>query len=487
MHIPEYSISKTSFLKFEQCNKAFFLYKNHPYLRDKLSTDKQLTFKRGHEVGFFAQQLFPGGLDVSKETKGAAAGSELTKTLIQNKTKTIYEATFIYNGVLIMVDILTLVDGKYTAYEVKSSIKISENYLKDAYLQYYVLKYSLESFDDLFLVTLNPEYICEKEIDPKKLFRKRSVKQKAEDNFTYFEHQIKAAHLVLEQNLIPNIAIGKQCFRPYQCDFFGNCWKDSIQENSIFNLPYMDKGKLFEWYNTGIKTINQIPDDLIEKPAALKIKKAIENKTSIIDKEKIKDFLLHIKEPVVAMDMEMWSPAIPQLEGTKPFEQIPFLVSFYNGKETTYFFAEHRVDDRGLFAKNLIKLSNTYSSIIVYDKTMEVSTINNLIHKYPELAEDLNTLKSKLIDVFDIFLNLHYYDPAFKSNFSLKVVSAVLLEDINYTKISSGLEAMNYFEQFRLAELELDREVLKNELVTYCNTDTEATLKLIYFLRNLSA
>src|SRR4051812_36302434 len=140
MSSPGYSISKTSFLKFEQCQKAFFLYKNHPYLRDKLSVDKQLTFKRGHDVGFFAQQLFPGGIDVSKETKSSTAGYELTLTLIENKTPVIYEATFLYKGVLIMVDILTLVDGVYTAYEVKSSMKVSETYLKDAYLQYYVLK-----------------------------------------------------------------------------------------------------------------------------------------------------------------------------------------------------------------------------------------------------------------------------------------------------------------------------------------------------------
>ena len=486
MTTSEYSISKTSFLKFEQCQKAFFLYKQHPYLRDKLSTDKRLTFKRGHDVGYFAQQLFPGGIDVSKEAKGTAAGAELTKTLIENKTQHIYEATFIFNGVLIMVDILTFVDGKYMAYEVKSSIKISENYLKDAYLQYYVLKNTLKNFDDLFLVTLNPDYVLEKEIDAKKLFRKRSTKQKAEENFVYFEHQINAAHLVLEQNQIPNIAIGKHCFRPYQCDFFGNCWKDTIQENSIFNLPYMDKGKLFEWYNSGIKTIDQVTDDLVEKPEALKIKKAFESNTTILDLEKIRDFLLRIKEPFVAMDMEIWSPAIPQLEDTKPFEQIPFLVSFYDGKDTTHYFAEHAFDERKKFAEHLIKLSSPYASVIVYDKTMEVSTINNLINKYAELANDLTILKSKLVDVFDIFLNLNYYQPAFKSNFSLKVVSAVLLEDVTYTKINSGLEAMNYFEQFRSAETELDREVLKNELVNYCNTDTEATFKLIAFLRKLT-
>jgi len=481
-----YSISKTSFLKFEQCNKAFFLYKNHPYLRDKFSINKQLTFKRGHDVGYFAQQLFPGGIDVSVEVKGSTAGAELTKTLIQNKTEVIYEATFVYSGVLIMVDILTLSGEKYTAYEVKSSMKISETYLKDAYLQYYVLKNSLLNFDDLFLVTLNPDYIMEKEIDPKKLFRKRSVKLKAEENFSYFQHQINSAHGILEQNIIPNIPIGKHCFRPYQCDYFGTCWKDVISENSIFNLPYIDKNKLFEWHSAGIKTISQVTDELIEKPAAIKIKNAFVKNESIIDNEKIRDFLLRVKAPFIAMDMEIWSAAIPQLEGTKPFEQVPFLVCFYNGNETSHFFSGHSVDERRLFAENLIKLASGHASVIVYDKTMEISVINNLIHRYPELGQELGELKSRLVDVFDVFLDLAYYHPAFKSNFSLKVVSSVLLSDVEYTKITSGLEAMNYFEQYRLADSEMDREVLKNELIKYCNTDTTATYKLVNFLMTLT-
>ena len=278
-----HTISKTSFLKYEQCQKAFFLYKNHPYLRDKLSVDKRLTFKRGHDVGYFAQELFAGGIDISKETKNSAQGIELTKKLIASKEPVIYEATFSYNGVLIMADILCLIEGKYFAYEVKSSLKVSEIYLKDACLQYYVLKNSLPEFEDLFLVTLNPDYILEEKIDPKKLFRKRSIKIKAEENIPYFEFHLKEAQAVLEKNVIPNLPIGKQCFKPYQCDYFGTCWKDTIDENSVFNMPMIDKGKLFEWYHSGIKTIQQISDDLIEKDIPLKIKNAIVNKAAISD------------------------------------------------------------------------------------------------------------------------------------------------------------------------------------------------------------
>ena len=172
-------ISKTAYLKFEQCQKAFFFYKRHPYLRDKISVDKQLTFNRGHQVGDLAQTLFPGGTDVSKQTKNSAEALAVTKTLIENKTAVIYEATFSFNSALIMIDILCLENEKYYAYEVKSSFKISEIYLKDACLQYYVLKNCLPNLEDLFLVTLNQEYVFENEINPKQLFKKRSVKSES--------------------------------------------------------------------------------------------------------------------------------------------------------------------------------------------------------------------------------------------------------------------------------------------------------------------
>src|ERR1043166_8941930 len=115
-------ISKTAFLKYDQCPKAFFLYKKHLYLRDPVSKEKQFTFNRGHDVGKLAQQLFPGGIDVSQNVKNSFEAFELTRQLLGEKKQTIYEATFIYNDLLVMVDILNFENGKWTAYEVKSSL-----------------------------------------------------------------------------------------------------------------------------------------------------------------------------------------------------------------------------------------------------------------------------------------------------------------------------------------------------------------------------
>jgi predicted RecB family nuclease len=475
-------ISKTAFLKFEQCHKAFYFYKKHPYLRDKISIDKQLTFKRGHQVGDLAQTLFPGGIDVSKNSKNSAEGLALTTTLVEKKTPVIYEATFAYNDALIMVDILCLDNEKYTAYEVKSSFKISEVYLKDACLQYYVLKNALTNLEDLFLVTLNQDYVFENEIEPKKLFKKRSVKTESEKNLPYFENQLFNAQLTLEQNKIPNIAIGKHCFKPYQCDYFSNCWKDTINENSIFNLPLLDKEKLFEWYNSGIRTIDEIGSEHDAKAIIYKIKQAYFDNKAIVDKEKITSFLSKIQSPMTAMDMEMWGPAIPQINGTKPFEQLPYLVCFFDGKKNSNVFLEYAKDDRRQFAELLLENTKGFESILVYDGTMEKMVINGLIKLFADLKPDLEHLKTKFIDIFDIFLEFSYYHPAFKTNFSLKTVAGVLLEDISYSKITSGLEAMAYFDQQRSETNPVEKEIIKQELINYCQTDTLATYQLVDFL-----
>ena len=482
-----YSISKTSFLKFEQCQKAFFLYKNHPYLRDKVSVDKQLTFKRGHDVGYFAQQLFPGGIDISKETKNVVQAFELTATHIETKTPVIYEATFVHNGVLVMADILTLNEGVYNAYEIKSSLKVSETYLKDAYMQYFVIKNVLPNLDDLFLVTLNSDYLLENEIDVRKLFKRRSVKQKAQENFNYFEHRIGEAHALLEQNAIPNLPIGKHCFRPYQCDYFGTCWKDTMHEKSIFNLPLINKTTLFDWFESGIKNMDELKDEQFEKPQLLQLKNAILNNSPIINYNAIQTFVNSIKQPAVALDMEIWNPAIPQLPFTKPFEQTPFLVCLYDGETYSNYFTEHLKDDTEIFAKQLIDLTMNYVSVLVYDKTMEITAIDTLARKFPHLADGLHSLKLKIIDLFEIIVNLSYYDPQFKNNFTLKGVAGVVLKDVSYSTISSGLEAMNYYDQYRMATEMEAKEKLKQQLIDYCNTDCFATFQLAGFFRTLSA
>lgn len=473
-------------MKFEQCPKAFFMYKNFPFLKDKLSVDKQLTFKRGHEVGALAQQLFPGGIDVSNSCSNAQAALAYTKELIAQNQEVIYEAAFMHQGFLIYVDILVHINGEYIAYEVKSSLKVSETYLKDAYLQYYVLKHVLKGFQDMFLVTLNGDYRLEGEIEPKKLFKKRGVRVKAEENLAYFAHRLQEANELLDENKIPNTPVGLHCFRPYSCDFFGTCWKDRMHDDSIFHLPMIDKNTLFEWYEMGYKNLTQLDAGMFEKSHQKNIWQAFLEKRPIVNRDSIAVFVGGVKNSMVAMDMEIWNPAIPQLQGSKPFEQIPFLVCTYDGEKQENYFATGTEQGALEFAEALIKLTENYKSVLVYDKTMEISTIEMLIKKVPAQKTPLERLCNKIHDIFEVFLGLHFYDPAFKNNFSLKTTAGVLLgEQIGYAQISSGLEAMAYYNQFLHSEEGEEKEKLKQALIQYCDADSKATFELFGYLKSI--
>lgn len=486
MNPVNYSISKSSFLKFEQCSKAFFLYKKHSYLRDKLSVDKLLTFKRGHDIGYLAHQLFPGGTDVSKETGNISEAVALTNKLIQDKGETIYEATFIFNNLLIMVDILHLENEKYYAYEVKSSLKVSGVYIRDGCLQYYVLKNCLQNFEDLFLVTINGDYVFNGTLEPKQFFKKRSLKTDAEKNFFYFEEKLKEANLILEQNVIPNIAVGKQCFQPYQCDFFETCWKGALtEEKSIFNMPLFGRDKLLEWYTQGITTYDLINDEQIESSKLLQIKQSFSENKPIVKKDQILQLLSKVKEPVAAMDMEIWSASVPRLTGTKPFQQIPFLVCISDGNEQVHFITKHKVDQRRVFAEALISLTSRYNTLLVYDRTMEELCVNSLIECFPDLAVKLTEIKSKLIDLFELVRNLYYFNPSWKNNFSLKAISSTLGEQSAYSDIQSGLEAMNIYEHYRIEENTILAQEVETRLIEYCMTDARTTLQFWQFLKSL--
>jgi hypothetical protein len=168
--------------------KAFLFYiKIIPYLRDSLSKEKQLIFKRGTDVGIFAQQLFPGGIDVTAgEKRDQQLFAEKTKHLIAQGTKTIYEATFIYDDLLVMVDILHKQEDQWIAYEVKSSLKITETYVKDACFQYYVIKNCLPDLVDFNLLTMNPKYVLEGELEITKLFKTTSIMKDAIKNVRIF-------------------------------------------------------------------------------------------------------------------------------------------------------------------------------------------------------------------------------------------------------------------------------------------------------------
>ena len=118
-------LSKSTFIKGVQCHKALYLHKYHFDFSDQINAQQQAMFDRGTSIGVLALKLFPGGVDASpKDYTQYFESFKYTQELINNGVEVIYEAGFCFDHVMCFIDILVKENGRWHAYEVKSSTKV---------------------------------------------------------------------------------------------------------------------------------------------------------------------------------------------------------------------------------------------------------------------------------------------------------------------------------------------------------------------------
>lgn len=219
-------LSKSTFIRGQQCLKSLYLHKKRSFLRDRLSKEQLAKFKRGTNIGILARDLFPGGINLEPKSPSQYRKTVLaTAEEIQQNEYIIYEAGFQADQVLILLDILQKKDQKIYAYEVKSSLGISETYINDAALQYYVISNAGITLEDISIIYINEFYDFKEELDLSKLFIEKSVLQEVLSRQELIAKQIKLGKAATQLTKSPDISVGAHCNIPYPCDFQGHCWK----------------------------------------------------------------------------------------------------------------------------------------------------------------------------------------------------------------------------------------------------------------------
>lgn len=317
-----YILSKSTFVKGNQCTKALYLNRFHKELKDKISDTQEAIFAQGANVGLLAQKLFPGGIDLSPEdyTKFDQA-VEQTKVALLKGNKTLYEPAFVFDEVLCALDILSKVNGKWSAFEVKSSTSVSDTYILDSALQYYVITNSGIKIDDIFIVYINNQYIKNGELDLNKLFIKESILEQVLELQSFIPTKIKELKTVLNQNKIPKVEIGEHCGNPYPCDFAGHCWKH-IPENSVFDIANLRAAKKFELYQKDVVEVKDIPRSFPLNDKQWQQVESHLNDTTVIAKDEIKYFIEQLNFPLRFLDFETFQLCIPVFDNSRPYQQI---------------------------------------------------------------------------------------------------------------------------------------------------------------------
>ena len=197
-----------------------------------------------------------------------------------------------------------------------------------------------------------------------------------------------------------------------------------------------------------------------------------------------------LKYPLYFIDYETYQLAIPELEGTKPYQQLPFQYSLHIIKEKGVpiehkeFLAE--IDDPDYirhFAESMIKDMPENGSVIIYNKSFEPARNNEIARMYPDLKVEMDRINSNIVDFLEPFKQRKYYTKEMHGSASIKAVLPALypndpeLDYHNLPVVHNGGEASEAFLSLKNKSKEEQKEI-RHGLLVYCELDTYAMVKL---------
>ena len=490
------ALSKSLYIRGLQCEKSLWLKKKKPEVLQAPDDGAQAVFDTGTSVGELACELFSGGERI-EYTGDFSSQMAKTKEFIEHGIKIIYEATFCFDGILVMVDILRIYEDGLIINEVKSSTSVKEVYIDDASIQYYVISSLGYKVSAINIIHIDNSYVRGEKLELEKFFHTEDVTEQVRQKQADIPQILGKFDEILSKDTEPEVDIGPQCSDPYTCDAWEYCWREQrgIPEYSIFDISGLRSKKKFELYKSGVVKFEDIKElDKFNASQQIQIRSEL-SKEQVIDKEAIKEFLDTLSYPLYHLDFETFQQAVPEFIGLSPYEQIPFQFSIHNddGKgnlEHFEFLAEVGADPRYELALNLIKFIPQDACVLAYNMSFEKRVIRRLAVNYPQVSNELMAIHDNIKDLMAPFVSKSYYHPKMRGSYSIKYVLPALVpefesayKDLNL--IHHGGEAMQAYEAMAFMN-ETQRDAYKKALLAYCKLDTLAMVKVLEKLREVT-
>ncbi len=482
-------LSKSRYCKARQCKKIIWLKKYKPEYAIQKARD--IVLENGTKVGQLAKGLF-GKYENIDFNENLNIMIDQTKKLLKNKPNIITEASFNYNNNFCSVDILKNdIDG-VEIYEVKSSTEISDIYLDDVSYQYYILNNLEFNIKKACIVYINNKYVKQGNLELNKLFNIEDVTEIAKSKQQEIENNIYELNKYMEEHMDnePKDDIGIKCFKPYECEFWEYCTRNLPKPNVFDIKGGMHLDKKFEKYYDGKISFNDLQNENINPKYLEQIDFELNNLQPKIDKDYIKEIIKALNYPLYFLDYETYQVAIPEIDGTRPYQQLPFQYSLHIIKEEgaaiehKEFLAE--IEDKDFirhFAENLIKDIHDNGSVIIYNRAFEPARNREIAEMYPDLKDELERINCNMIDFLEPFKQRKYYTKEMQGSASIKYVLPALyqkdseLDYHNLPVVHNGEEASEAFLSLKGKSKEKQKEI-RNGLLVYCQLDTYAMVKI---------
>ena len=486
--MPNY-LTKSKYLSGLQCHKRLWNEDKHPNRAADISRSQQRRFDQSKEVGILARDYFPEGVLI--DAINPLVSVKQTEEAIKRGDSCIFEASFIFNDVLVKCDILQKDSDSWKIVEVKASTVnrtvnaskiVKEEYLHDLAIQKYVLTGHGLSISETLLMLINSKECVYPDLS--NLFIIENATDQVNQLMDDVPNNVELFKTILNGNDEPQVLIGEQCDKPYRCPFKKEyCWK-SVPKKSIFTIPRLNRKKKNMLIEEGIFSIFDLPTDYsLTSPQRIYVNSILRNEPSI-NKTAIREELGNLQHPIHFLDFETDNPPIPRFDGLRPYQQFPFQYSCHilqlGGKVTHHeYLHTDKSDPRKPLLESLITHISACGSVVVYSASFEQKVLENLALSFSEHASSLQSIIDRLWDQLDIF-RYHYMHPDFCGSNSLKDVLPVLVPSLCYEDldVQNGLEAQVVWNLMLNTTNETKKSEMIEHLKAYCGLDTLATVEI---------
>jgi hypothetical protein len=448
-------LSKSTFIRGAQCLKSLYLYKKRYFLRDPLSAEQQAVFSRGTNVGILARQSFPGGKDATPPSPSLYSRSvSLTSEWIVKGVEVIYEAAFQFEKVLVALDIIVLTPDGWVGVEVKSSRAISETYILDAALQYYVITGSGLKLADIRIMHIDPDYLREGELVPEKLFKIQSVLEQVLEKQDYIRNQILLEKDAIEQNHSPDIPIGLHCHKPYTCDFIGHCWKN-YSRPTVFELDAFSPELQQSLFDDGYYSPSELRDVFgLDTEQLVQVNSHLTGEI-FLDKEALSQFIKLSEKPDAFLKVLYCRPAVPLFIGTRPYQELPFAFALIHNspeEQSEYVIIPPAQYPNEEFFGQLKSRLEGINRVIVFGLNSE------LCSEFRKINFDI-----EILDLAELFRNKIIYHPSIASGMNISELTGFNERTKNILSGSIQNDTMAGVRYLALADA-LEGEAYSHEL-----------------------
>ncbi|MGI9204013.1 MAG: DUF2779 domain-containing protein [Woeseiaceae bacterium] len=489
-------LSKSRLISAWQCPKKLHLEKHRPELGEVTAKTESM-FATGHRVGAIAQDIYgtAESVEIPFDRKTGFMIQETQAILESNPKFPIFEATFRHENVLVRADVLIPTGDSWRVIEVKASTSVKDYHVLDCAIQNWVMQQSGLQVESISLAHINNQFVYQGDGDYTGLFTEVDLTDKVVGlKQAVVDLVVEARDAV--SGPMPDINVGSQCTKPYECQFQSHCWPNDT-EFPIAGLGG-SKAKLANYVALGHRDIRDVSIDMITAETQQRIHRITSGGAPEM-LEGGRQTLESLEYPRYFLDFETIAPAVPIWRGTRPYATLPVQWSCHidDGAQDEGLHSlrhEEFLDLSGKspmrdLAEGLIECLDDSGPVLMYTN-YEERVIRSLIELFPDLANPLHKIIDRLFDLYPVVKD-NYYHPKMLGSWSIKAVLPCIAPHMNYADlegINEGTGAADGFIEAIAAETGAVRKAeLEDQLLRYCRFDTEAMVEIVQFLTTKSA